>query len=274
MIPIFLDGRGGRIFGIYHPPASGIKDLGDFIFLPPFGEELNRSRHMIARQARRFAALGKGVFILDLFGTGDSDGNFEEANWGLWLDNIRNVTAWLKTRGRPAPDIWAMRTGALLAASAVTEKILSPSIMILWSPVSNGEIFLSQFLRIRLAALLEQSGAAKETTKDLRARLEGGEIIEVGGYGLNGKLADSLSRQRLSDFKPPAHSRLHWLELNGGEDLSLSPAAEKLVNGWKQAGLAAEAKVVTGPAFWTLQETEWAEDLITATSALDLGGGA
>lgn len=273
MTPLFLDGRGGRVFGIYHPPAPGVADLGDFIFLPPFAEELNRSRHMIARQARAFAARGKGVFILDPFGTGDSAGRFEDASWEAWLDNIREVSDWLKAQDRPAPDIWAMRAGALLAASAVAEKILTPAKVIFWAPVSNGETYLSQFLRIRLAAQLELPSAAKETTGDLRRRLAGGEIIEVGGYGLNGRLAESLSRQRLSGL-PAANTAIHWLELAGDAALTLSPAAEKHIAAWQQAGAQAEARAVSGPAFWTLQETEWAGELLRATDALDPRGAA
>lgn len=247
-------------------------DLGDFIFLPPFAEELNRSRHMIARQARNFAAKGKGVFLLDPFGTGDSAGRFEEATWDLWLHNIRSVVEWLDGRGRPAPDVWAMRSGALLAASAVTEQILDPAKILLWAPVSNGETFLGQFLRIRLAAQLEQGNDTRETTKDLRQRLERGEIIEVGGYGLNGKLANSLARQRLGNFRPQAHTVLHWLELGLGDGQELSPAATRHIEGWQQAGATAEAVAVPGPAFWTLQETEWADELLKATDALALGG--
>jgi exosortase A-associated hydrolase 2 len=271
LIPLFLDGAGGRIFGLYHPPLQGVPDLGDVIFLPPFGEELNRSRHMIARQARVFGHRGKGVFILDLYGTGDSGGRFEEASWAIWLENIKTVTAWLAARGRPNPDIWAMRTGALLAAAAITQKIVNPAKLILWAPVANGELFITQFLRIRLAAALEAAPDAKETTVSLRNRLAAGEVIEVGGYGLNGDISHALSRERLEKFKPDKALTIHWLEVSGSEPPSLSPAAAKVSRIWQPLGADVITAAVSGPPFWSLPETEWAEGLILATIALTMG---
>lgn len=276
MIPLFLDGDGGRVFGLYHPPAPDIEnkggeDRGDILFLPPFAEELNRSRHMIARQARALAAQGKGVFILDLYGTGDSAGRFEEADWDLWLKNIKSATDWLSSRGRTTIDVWAMRTGALLAADAIHQNIIAPLKLILWMPVGNGDTFISQFLRIRMAAALGDGARKPETTQSLRDRLRQGEIIEIGGYGLNGKLAEAISGQRLGNLRPPAATAIHWLDMAAGDPPALSPAAVKTIDGWKSQGVKATGLAVSGPPFWTLQEPEWADDLITATTEAAIG---
>lgn len=276
MIPLFLDGDGGRVFGLYHPPAPDVGNRGDneasdILFLPPFAEELNRSRHMIARQARALAAQGKGVFILDLYGTGDSAGRFEDADWDIWLQNIKSAIDWLQNRGRTAIDIWAMRTGALLAADAINRNIIAPSKLILWMPVGNGDTFISQFLRIRMAASLGEGPDKQETTNALRNRLKQGEIIEVGGYGLNGKLAESISAQRLGNIKIPAETAVHWLDIAAIEPPALSPAAIKAIDGWKSQGIRANGVAVSGPPFWTLQEPEWADDLIIATTKAATG---
>jgi alpha/beta superfamily hydrolase len=41
-------------------------------------EELNKSRHVAAAQARAFAAAGYSVLQIDLYGCGDSSGDFGE----------------------------------------------------------------------------------------------------------------------------------------------------------------------------------------------------
>ena len=71
-IPVFIDSAAGRVFAIYHRPAEGGSNGPAMLYLPPFAEEMNRSRRMAALQARALAAAGYGVLLLDPYGTGDS----------------------------------------------------------------------------------------------------------------------------------------------------------------------------------------------------------
>jgi hypothetical protein len=75
MHPAFIDGSGGRLFTLYFAPDAAVSARGGLLFIPPFAEELNRSRHMVVKTARALAAAGWGVLLLDLFGTGDSEGD-------------------------------------------------------------------------------------------------------------------------------------------------------------------------------------------------------
>jgi hypothetical protein len=59
MEPLFLDGSAGRLFAPYQ--AAAAHPRGSVIYVPPFAEEMNRSRRMAALQARAFAAMGFGV---------------------------------------------------------------------------------------------------------------------------------------------------------------------------------------------------------------------
>jgi len=58
-----MAGSRGALFAVYHPPAAGMASCGGVLYAPPFAEELNKSRRMIAQQARRLAAAGFGVLI-------------------------------------------------------------------------------------------------------------------------------------------------------------------------------------------------------------------
>src|SRR5689334_9630124 len=74
---------GARLFAV-HWPAAAPSLRQAVLVLPPFAEELNKCRPMLAAQARALAAAGLDVLLVDLFGTGDSDGEFVEARWERW----------------------------------------------------------------------------------------------------------------------------------------------------------------------------------------------
>src|SRR6476660_7010955 len=80
------DGR--RRFCILHTPPEGSARDRTIVYAPPFGEEMNKSRRMAALQARALATAGWAVVQVDLLGCGDSDGEFADASWGRWVDDI------------------------------------------------------------------------------------------------------------------------------------------------------------------------------------------
>jgi hypothetical protein len=63
--PFFLQGSKGPLFCVYFPPVA--TDRGNILFIPPFADEMNRSRSMVAMQARAFAAKGFGTLLIDLY---------------------------------------------------------------------------------------------------------------------------------------------------------------------------------------------------------------
>src|SRR5690242_13967142 len=73
--PLYLRSGQRRVFAIYHAPHREAPRHLSFVYVPPFAEEMNLARRMAALQARALAAVGIGVLLLDLFGTGDSDGD-------------------------------------------------------------------------------------------------------------------------------------------------------------------------------------------------------
>ena len=116
--PLFLVGSAGPLFAVYHAPAPTGPAVGGLIYLPPFAEEMNRSRRMAALQARSLAASGIGVLLLDLYGTGDSGGEFAAARWRIWLDDVATAADWLVAR-LPGPlGLLGLRLGGMLAAAA------------------------------------------------------------------------------------------------------------------------------------------------------------
>src|SRR5262249_50696571 len=115
----FLPGSLGSIFAIYYPPVIDAVQRGRLLYIHPFAEELNKARRMVALQAQQFAANGFSVLVPDLYGCGDSGGDFAEARWDVWLDDLHRCLDWLRARGEGPCYLWGLRAGALLAAELV-----------------------------------------------------------------------------------------------------------------------------------------------------------
>jgi exosortase A-associated hydrolase 2 len=195
----FLPADSGRRFCIYHPSARRDSAAG-IVYVHPFFEEMNKSRRMAALQSRRLAAAGIAVLQVDLFGCGDSSGDFVDARWETWKEDVRIALAWLKARVAGQFGLWGLRLGATLAADLARDADLGLDHLVLWQPVASGELFLTQFLRLRLAAEMLAEGAAQSGVRELRLVLGRGEPLEIAGYDLHPRLAEAIDRQRLADL--------------------------------------------------------------------------
>ena len=256
--PLFIDANGRRLFALYRPASDRFGDevRGSVLYLPPFAEEMNRARRMATLLGRALSEAGYAFLNLDLTGTGESDGDFADARWETWQDDVRAAARWLEAESGAAPVLLGLRTGALLAAS------VGGAPLILWQPVASGARMLNQFLRIRIAAHL--SGGPVEIADGLRAEWDAGRAVEVAGYAVNPDLAAALETLELAGMVPAAESATGWIETGGAED-GPSPAAQRVIGAWRDRGARIETRVVEGEPFWTIQETTVAPAMIDAT---------
>jgi len=269
--PFFLKTADGQRFCLFHPAAAPCR--GGLLYLHPFGEEMNKSRRMAALQARALAAQGYAVLQLDLHGCGDSSGDFSEARWDGWLQDVALGRQWLEARlGRPV-GIWGLRLGALLALDyarrAVADGWRAPERLLLWQPVHNGAAFLTQFLRLRMANEMlasEASGEAKTGTAALRDMLRAGTPLEVAGYELAPALADAFDALDMAALAPPCP--VSWLDVVAAEGRAQSPAGAKIARAWEQHGVTLDVQVAVGAQFWATQEITDCPALVEATTAL------
>lgn len=218
----FLPVDGSQRFYLLHTPAG--KPRGAILYLHPLAEELNRSRQVVARQARALADIGYAVLQIDLYGCGDSAGEFGAADWAQWRRDGRAAIELLRQRFAAPLCLWGLRSGTLLAGELAGE--LSSDVgLILWQPVLSGKQHLQQFLRLNLAAdLLE--GKTGGGTEAFLAQLAQGRAVEVAGYALSPGLATGLAAAELAP--PRKMQRMHCIEITpcGGE---LSPGLRRFV---------------------------------------------
>ncbi|MFT3717861.1 hydrolase 2, exosortase A system-associated [Pseudorhodoferax sp.] len=270
----FLPAAPGQRYALYHAPADG-PVRGLVLYCPPFAEELNKTRRMAALQARALAQAGFAVLQLDLLGCGDSDGDFADARWDIWLHDLRTGLHWLQQHHpvAPAPWLWGLRAGCLLAAD-LARSLDRECRLLFWQPAfGDGGQQLQQFLRLRLAASMlntatADAAPAAPTMAALHASLAAGTALDVAGYTLAPALAASLQASRLSPPAPARPSaRLYWLEVTSRPDATPSPLATRTLAAWQAAGWQARARALPGPAFWQSAEIEEAPALLAATTA-------
>jgi len=263
--PFFLKSGTGQRFCLFHRPAGECR--GAVLYVHPFAEEMNRSRRMAALQARRLAALGYGVLQLDLHGCGDSSGDFGDARWDLWKQDLAAGAAWLRQQlGQPV-TLWGLRLGATLALDYARTAPHPVAAMILWQPVLNGATYLTQFLRLRMAsALLADSASAHSGTGALRDALRAGETLEIGGYDLAPALAAALDALDPAEALAPS-CPVHWLEALSAPGQALPPAAARVSAEWLRQGVDLELHPVHCPPFWATPEITVCEGWLDATSS-------
>jgi exosortase A-associated hydrolase 2 len=233
------------------------------LFVAPFAEEMNKARRMVALQSRAFAAIGWTVLQMDLFGCGDSDGDFAEADWSQWQADIADATRWLLDETGHLPMLWGLRAGCLLASEAARVMNLPPQLL-MWQPTVSGRQMLRQFLRLRLAGdILNTAAHAKGGTQDLHERLVRGECVEVAGYMLSPGVAIGLDK---AELVPPAiATRATWIDVTAAATTDPSHAARSCIESWQSAGHHVTWRSVCGPAFWQTQEISECQALIDAT---------
>lgn len=257
----FIAGERGRLFAVkIFPPDERVR--AQILFVPPFGEELNCARRFMSTLARQLAAKGLGCWLLDLYGTGDSEGDFKDATWTGWFADLSAARAWLHEREADRP-LWLLgiRTGALLAAESAAGNPAGLAGLAMIHPVERGETFVNQLLRLRMMAAMARG--VKETTKDMRARLSEGETLHVAGYPLSPSLVSELDARSMDDFTLADHHRLLWYETGRPAEepqRRLSPPAH-----WPCERAA--DRYVPAESFWSIQEPTVPEGLLTAVAA-------
>jgi exosortase A-associated hydrolase 2 len=255
----------GQRLCVYHP-AAGAAPRSLIVHAHPFAEEMNKTRRMAALQARRLAEAGHAVLQIDLLGCGDSSGDFADAAWQAWVDDLIRACDWLRghTQASAAPLwLWGQRAGCLLAAEAARQ-MAGPCNFLFWQPTPSGKLVLQQFLRLKAASDM-LDGGAKGVVEGLRQALAAGQPVEVAGYTISPALSQGLEAADLAP--PPAAGRLEWLDVSTRTEAALTPVSAKAIEQWRQAGAAVRSQIVPGPSFWQTTEIEEAPLLLDATIA-------
>jgi len=240
----FIPSPEGKLF------VTQFGELGSdtaILCLPSIIEELNLARAVVAKQAQMFAQHNIPCFVLDYFGTGDSEGEFEQADCDLWLENVLTAGEWLKQQGFSKIILFGVRFGGLLmmAHQESLHQRLPIVKQILWKPVTNGKQFAGQFLRIKQANSMMNQSSAKI---NWRQHILDGNNTEVAGYLVTPKMLATMELLKLQDNMQPASSVI-WFELAAKEP---TPLTQRIIANWSENSVSVYC--VKTPPFWQVPE--------------------
>lgn len=227
---------------------------------------MNKSRRMVTELACRLTESGVATIVPDLFGTGDSEGEFSDGNWDVWRQDLALASAWSARQGWPVFAVLGIRLGCVLAADISQDLPGQIARTVLWAPVLDGTRFLTQFLRLRVAASMMADGR-NESVVELRERMRRGETIEVAGYPLSASLADRIDDLKLVDRIGPQLGEVCWMEIVRSADQPLPESSMAAIATAERTAGAIKTHAIAGETFWSTTEVVLNKDLIDRTVA-------
>lgn len=258
--PLFIAGSAGSLFALHYP--APVRTGRALLVLPPFAEELNKSRRMLSLAARALQGRGHDVLVVDLYGTGDSAGEFVEASLTRWHDDLDVAVSWLAGHGAQQLDLLAVRGGALLLPGVAPPGGMTRGEVVLWQPVHSGRLLVRQFLRLRLA---EEMTGREPQGPDPRSLLQGDGHVEVAGYEITRGMVAELEAIAESLSAAQGWRAWHWLEVVAPGSTALGPASQRAIEALRRGGAQVTATVSVGEPFWATPEIATVPALVDAT---------
>ncbi len=262
-----LQGNHGKLLAVYTPAVEPREAPANLVVVPAFSEEMNRTRRMLSLLARRLATMGVGTLVIDLFGTGDSEGDFADASWEIWKDDIATAVNWVGERGGRETSLLGVRLGALLALDCARDQAVIER-FILWQPTTSGGKHMRDFLFIRVLAGMMQKEMARLSLEDLRAALARGESVEISGYELSPRLFTAIDALRIEELAGELRQPVHWMEVRRDSDSGMQPKSLETIERWRGQGGDVHPYLVAGHEFWVDGKVKVVHDLIEETAGI------
>ena len=268
--PQFIQARSGHLFVSVRRPTHDVTS-SVVLLLPPFAEEMNKSRRLFTLQAKTLCEAGFAVAVFDPFGTGDSEGRFGQASIAHWQNDCEDVLEYLAGEGFTECIPLGVRFGALLLDHVLDVSSLAINHAILWQPVTSGSQSINQFLRLQSAANIMSNEAGPSVT-DMQTTLKNGDPVEVAGYEISPQLFAQAQNLKLDTLNTEKLRRIDWFAVAGSADAPLPAAATRHTQRWIEQGLSAPTKIIEGAQFWAATELVVVPELVARTTAAVTSG--
>ena len=263
--PAYIAGTKGKLFALHCEPEARNNRAECVIVVPSFAEEMNRCRYMQTMLAQQLVGHGIALLSVDPFGTGDSQGEFVDADWQQWIQDIITAADYAEQLGYRSITLLGIRLGALLAVAAAPE-VKNLQRLVFWQPVSNGKVALNQFLRIKIAAAIgrDEDGG---TTAQFEEELNRGNSIQVAGYDVSPELFKGLQAAHFDQHLPSITAPISWFTVLASEERNTPRADLKTIEQWRAEGKQIDHLMTIGPAFWQAHERTLAPNLVNDTAS-------
>jgi pimeloyl-ACP methyl ester carboxylesterase len=170
---------GAHLYTVLHEVDNPVARV---ILVGPFASERHTAYLPWVRWARYLASKKVEVLRYDYRGVGESTGAFKDMTCESWMDDVQQLTAWLREHRDNVPLILhGLEMGGILAARTFHDG--AADALILWSPPANANKVLRSTLQrwIGPQQLLKSEGERRPPSHYFRL-LEGGNSVEIDGY--------------------------------------------------------------------------------------------
>lgn len=240
MEPLHFGAPDQPLFGIYHPPRTGVS-RDAWLICSPLGQEAIRTYRLARDVASRLGEAGSHVLRFDYTGCGDSGGSESDYSIQRWLDDIRTAATELtEISGIDCVNMIGVRLGATLALLAADSQRLSGRIVAV-DPVIDGAEYVAS-MRISHAAMcadpdrFEFKRDIGDAPNDLLGFcLEQAFLHELENTKLlPERISATISARILSSEERPGLRRL-CDDLSEGSGRSIALSAAEFTPNWSDA---------------------------------------
>lgn len=189
----FVDGAAGRILLVSHDTVD--RPVASVVVFPALAEEMNKSRRLLWSVGRQLAARGIMTVVPDLFGTGDSEGEFRDASWDAWCGDMAATINWARAQADMPVHALLVRFGACLYSSCASllDDAGDAHRIAAWQPELSGATAMRQLLRMKVMADRVTWGRSTKLKTLQEALVDDSAPTEIGGYEYAAGLANSIN---------------------------------------------------------------------------------
>lgn len=229
MEPLHFGSPEQPLFGIYHPPGTGVS-RDAWLICSALGQEAIRTYRLTRDVALRLGEAGSHVLRFDYTGCGDSGGGERDYSIHRWLDDIRAAATELtEISGIERVNVIGIRLGATLALLTVGKAPLSGRVIAV-DPVVDGAQYVARMRATHASMCIDPDRFGirrhvSEAPDDLLGfRMERGFLDELESTGLQPeRITDALSAHVLSSEEDADLRRLcEDLTNSGSRSVTLS----------------------------------------------------
>ncbi|MFD0737895.1 hypothetical protein ACFQZQ_01140 [Lysobacter koreensis] len=208
--PFWLGDPGRQLYASLHRSAIAGPRLG-VLFAAPLFHEQPRSRRLLAEMASGFAAMGLPSLRFDFFGTGDSGGDSDQADFTSMCADLTLAAQALRAQAQVQRIVvFAWRAAALPVARWIGEGG-DPDLVVLWEPIIDGASWLAELQRADAA----ERNSASRYRPDHAGAVPADER-QLMGLAVSPRLLSDIAGARLSGHAPthaPTQGARYWAVL-------------------------------------------------------------
>ena len=149
--PCFFGRASHRMYACHHAPAIAVQNPKAVLLCNSIGHEYERCHRTLRQLAARLAAKGNHAMRFDYFGTGDSQGEYDQVSLAHWRQDVsEDIDECHRISGYNQLCVIGVRMGAALAAQVAMRREDVDS-LVLCAPVTDGQALLTEWEQLQLA---------------------------------------------------------------------------------------------------------------------------